>query len=130
MRKVITTFGDKGENAAARYLRKQGFKIVDRQHKTQFGEIDLICRDGETWVFVEVKTRQSVATGRGDEAVTHSKQKQLTRVAMSYLKKRDLLDQPCRFDVVSILWPAESKKPEITHYRSAFEAIGSFQMFS
>ena len=123
-------FGDKGEKAAARYLRQQGFKIVDRQHKTQFGEIDLICRDGETWVFVEVKTRQSDASGRPDEAVTQSKQRQLTRNAMSYLKKRNLFEQPCRFDVVSVLWPADAKKPEITHYRSAFEAVGSFQMFS
>ena len=122
--------GNRGERTTARYLRRQGFKIVARQYRTQLGEVDLVCRDGETWVFVEVKTRASDVAGRGDEAVTLAKQKKLTQVALKFLKDHGLLEQRARFDVISIVWPAGSRKPQIEHYRNAFPAVGFGQMFS
>ena len=122
--------GDRGERAAARYLRGQGMKILARQHRGRLGEIDIIARDGACTVFVEVKTRRSDAAGQPFEAVTHSKQQQLTRLALVYLKRHGLLESPARFDVVSILWPEGARDPVIQHYRNSFEPVGFGQMYS
>lgn len=122
--------GNRGERAAIRFLRKQGYQILHRQFRNRFGEIDVIAKDGNGIVFVEVKTRKSNAAGEPEEAVTFTKQKQLTKLALSYLKRYNLLEQSARFDVVAVIWPDDAKKPEITHYRNAFEAVGSGQMFS
>lgn len=131
MRGILAKFlGDDGERLAAQFLRRQGFKILARQYHTKLGELDLICREGETIVFVEVKTRRSDAAGRPEEAVTFAKQKQLTRAALAFLKQHGLLECAARFDVVSIVWPADSGDPSIDHYRDAFPPVGSGQMFS
>ena len=122
--------GDRGERFAARYLRRQGMKILARQHKTRLGEIDLVALDGECVVFVEVKTRRSDAAGLPVEAVTHAKQQQLTRLALAYLKSRGLLERRARFDIVSLIWPDGAKTPEVQHYRNAFEAVGVGQLYS
>ncbi len=127
---VAKLLGNQGERTTARFLRRQGFKIIARQYRTNLGEIDLICRDGDTLVFVEVKTRRSDSAGRPDEAVTLAKQKKLTQIALRYLKEQGLLEHPARFDVISIVWPTGSKKPQIEHYRNAFSAVGFGQMFS
>ena len=89
-----------------------------------------MAKDGNGIVFVEVKTRKSDAAGGPEEAVTFTKQKQLTKLALSYLKRYNLLEHSARFDVVAVIWPDDVRKPEITHYRNAFEAVGSGQMFS
>jgi putative endonuclease len=124
-------FGDRGERAAARHLRRQGMRILARQHRSRLGEIDLIALDRGTVVFVEVKTRRSDAAGRPEEAVTPAKQRQLTRLALEYLKRRGWLGRrSARFDVVAVTWPAGRAKPEITHYRNAFEPVGVESMFS
>ena len=122
--------GDSGENLAAEYLRGIGFKILERQHSSRIGELDLIARDDDTIVFVEVKTRKSTMAGLPVEAVTPQKQLQITRAALVYLKQNGLLECRTRFDVVAILLPDDSDKPQITHYRNAFEASGHGQMFA
>ena len=122
--------GNRGERLAARYLRRQGLRILERQYSTRSGEIDLIALDGDCLVFVEVKTRRSNQAGDPVEAITIGKQKQLTRLALTYLKRHNRLEQRARFDVVAILWPTGSRKPEVRHYRNAFPAIGFGQMFS
>jgi len=122
--------GDEGERLAARYLRRQGFRILARRYRTAMGEIDLIARDGKSIVFVEVKTRRSEAAGLPHEAVDLHKQAQLTRLALAFLKRFRLLEQPARFDVVSIVWAAAACPPEIIHYRNAFEPPGRGQMYS
>ncbi|QDT35235.1 YraN family protein [Thalassoglobus polymorphus] len=121
--------GNRGERAAARFLKKSGYRILARQARNQIGEIDLIARDGETIVFVEVKTRSSATTGHPSEAVGFQKQKQLTRTALAWLKQRNLLDHRCRFDVVSIIWQ-DGKTPVIEHFIHAFEAVGHGQFYS
>jgi len=121
--------GNRGERAAAKYLKRQGFRILARQSRSRIGEIDLIALDGDTIVFIEVKTRSSHAAGHPSEAVTPAKQKQLTRAALVWLKHRRLLDQRGRFDVVAITW-SDGRPPVIEHYRNAFEAVGTSQMFS
>jgi putative endonuclease len=122
--------GDEGERLAARYLRRQGYKILARRYRTAMGEIDLIARDGACIVFVEVKTRRSDVAGRPHEAVDSCKQAQLTRLALAFLKRYGLLEQPARFDVISIVWEGTGTEPQIVHYRNAFEPPGRGQMFS
>ncbi len=118
--------GDRGERLAARYLRRQGLRIVTRGYRTGAGEVDLIARDGDRLVFVEVKTRRR---GAPAEAVTPEKQRRLTLAALHFLRRHDLLDVPARFDVVAIVWPEGARRPRIEHLRNAFEAVGRGQMF-
>lgn len=115
--------GNRGERAAVKYLHRQGFQILARQSRSRIGEIDIIARDGDWIVFVEVKTRSSSAAGLPVEAVTPAKQQQLTRAALAWLKRRGLLDHRARFDVIAIVW-RDSGDPDIAHYRHAFEAAG------
>ena len=123
-------FGDRGERAAAKFLKKLGYRIVARQYATPWGEIDLIALDGHSFVFVEVKTRTSTVAGQPFEAVDREKQTKLTRMALAYLKRYKLLEHPARFDVVSIVWPEDVRNPQIRHIKNAFEAVGRWQMFS
>ena len=122
--------GNEGERLAARYLRRQGFRILARRYRTAQGEIDLVAREGTAIVFIEVKTRRSELAGRPHEAVDAHKQSQLTRLALAFLKRFRLLEQPARFDVVSIVWEGAGNPPQIVHYRNAFEPPGRGQMYS
>jgi len=112
-------FGNRGEAAAERYLRKSGLRILARQFTTRWGEIDLICFDGDCVVFVEVKTGRS---GNPGERVTAKKRRNLTKAALVWLKQNGLLEQRSRFDVIAVVWPDESKEPVITHEPNAFES--------
>ncbi|WP_435007229.1 YraN family protein [Tundrisphaera lichenicola] len=118
--------GDRGERAAARMLRKSGLRILVRGYRTEQGEIDLIAREGDTVVFVEVKAR---ARGAPAEAVTLEKQRRLTLAALHFLKRHNLLEERCRFDVVAIVWPEGRNPVSIEHFRNAFEAVGRGQLF-
>lgn len=120
----------RGERAAERHVRRLGYKIVARRERGRLGELDLVAVDGRTIVFIEVKTRRSHDAGRPDEAVDTDKQQRLTRLALAYLKRHDLLEHPSRFDVIGVTWPDGASKPTIDHYQNAFEAVGRGQMFS
>jgi putative endonuclease len=122
--------GVRGEEAAARYLKKLGYVIVARGHRDNIGEIDLVAVDGRTVVFVEVKTRTSHNAGHPADAVDEKKQQRLTRLAMSYLKRHDLFECSARFDVIAVTWPDENSRPTIEHFQNAFEATGFSGMFS
>jgi putative endonuclease len=122
--------GARGEAVAARHLKRQGYKIVARGERGQLGELDLVAVDGRTVVFVEVKTRESHDGGHPAEAVDVEKQRRLTRLALGFLKRHDLLECAARFDVVAVTWPANRRHPLVEHVRNAFEAIGSDGMFS
>lgn len=123
-------FGDLGERTAARYLRRHGYRILHRQMRNRFGEIDLIAAEGDTIVFVEVKTRRSANQGAPFEAVGLAKQEKLTKAALAWLKRNRLLERRYRFDVVSIVWAPGAARPEIQHFRSAFESASRGQMFA
>ena len=86
--------GQRGEGAAASYLKRRGYKIVARGDRAVLGELDLVAVDGRTIVFIEVKTRESHDAGHPAEAVDSSKQRRLTRLALAYLRRHDLLDYP------------------------------------
>ncbi len=122
--------GPRGEEAASQYLQASGLRILDRGVRFPCGELDLIALDGDTLVFVEVKTRRSDHRGTPSEAVDHKKQGRMTRAALQYLKSRHLLRRRCRFDVVAVLWPSGDCDPQISHIRSAFEARDFGGMFS
>ena len=94
--------GKSGEQAAVAELERRGYAILDRRYRTARGEIDIVARDGDTVVFVEVKVRETAECGTAAEAVTCQKQRRLAYMACDYLARHHLMDQPCRFDVVAI----------------------------
>jgi len=122
--------GNRGERLAIRFLKKKGFRIIARQYRTKQGEIDIVAADGDAIVFVEVKTRSNLKAGHPTEAIGHRKQKKLTNLALGFLKKHKALDQPARFDVVSIVIPKDGRKPMVEHYPNAFSPVGEGQMYS
>jgi putative endonuclease len=112
--------GELGERAAAGYLRKKRYKVVETNVTTSVGEIDLVAVDGRVVVFVEVKTRRSKKKGEPWEAVDLAKRKKLLHLAEAYLKREDLNDQRARFDIVSVTWLEGAHRPEIEHLIDAF----------
>lgn len=96
--------GDRGEDLAAAFLKKQGYKIMERNYRTPLGEVDLIARHQGALVFIEVKTRTSARFGAGQEAVHAAKQARLRKLAGYYLQQKRLEEITVRFDVVAILW--------------------------
>ena len=128
------TLGARGERAAARYLRwKKRMHIVEASARNLYGEIDIIAVDRlkTKVIFVEVKTRKSHERGHPAEAVTPDKQQRITRIALAFMKRNNLLDQcSARFDVVAVTWPKGQRKPTIVHYENAFDAVGKYQLFS
>jgi putative endonuclease len=80
-------------------------------------------------VFVEVKTRSAESETGPEEAVDTEKQRRMTRLAMGYLRRHHLLEYPARFDVVAVVWPPGQKKPQIEHFKNAFEPVAKGQMF-
>lgn len=114
------SLGKKGEKLALHYLKKRGCTIRSSNFRTRLGEIDIIAEDKGTIIFVEVKTRTGTMYGAPYEAVTKTKQVQLSKVALAYLNQHDLNESPARFDVISIVHAA-GKQPEIELIKDAFE---------
>ncbi len=110
-----------GEKIAAHYLRKQGYKIVEKNFSCRFGEIDIIAQNGEFLVFAEVKLRKDISHGEPKEFVTSSKQTRLRTTAQWYLSQHPTGLQP-RFDVVEILAPQgdKTRTPILHHLENAF----------
>ncbi len=111
--------GSEGEDLAVRFLQKKGYRIVARNYKTPVGEIDIIARDGDTIVFIEVKTRTDISFGYPFEAVNKRKRQKLKNLALLYLKRQGK-ESPVRFDVLSIFYMDNGKK-DIEHIKDAFE---------
>jgi putative endonuclease len=111
-------FGHYGESLACEELERRGYAILERRYRTRHGEIDIVARDADYVVFIEVKTRQDGSFGDPEEAVTLQKQQRLVWMATDFIARHDLLDRPCRFDVVSI--NAATTPPTITVIDDAF----------
>jgi putative endonuclease len=124
------SLGQRGEDAAARFLKRLGYRIVARGLDSRFGELDIVAVDGRTVVFVEVKTRSSTDAGHPADAIDHFKESRMTQAALAYLKAHRLLQHAARFDVVAITWPDDTRRPAIEHYKNAFSPIGEGQLFS
>ena len=129
-RRPATSLGRRGEDAAARFLEAAGYRIIERSLRYPCGELDLVALDGDTVVFIEVKTRTSTERGLPADAVDKKKQARTTLAALTYLKAKRMLDRRTRFDVVAVLWPTGAAEPEIKHYRAAFQATAGNGMFS
>lgn len=111
--------GQAGEDAAEALLSAKGYAVVARNYATRGGEVDLICLDGETVVFVEVKTRGPGSLARPDQAVTAAKRGRLVRAGAAFLSERAWWERPCRFDVVTVLVRGDGR-PEVRHLLHAF----------
>ena len=111
--------GKKGEEVALRFLKKRGYGIIEKNDVCKLGEMDIIAKEKDTLVFIEVKTRTSTAFGPPQLAVNLSKQRQLSKVALNYLKEKHLEDVKARFDVVAIL--LGQKGEEIELIKDAFD---------
>ena len=119
--------GRKGEQAAERYLKKQGYRILHRNWKSALGELDLIAREGERLCFVEVKARdEKEEFGDGLEAVGPAKQAQIVRAALGFLMNRKVAVQDCRFDVVSVRM-RQKGEPECELVQDAFPASSFYK---
>ena len=111
--------GRQGEEAAARYLERCGYEILDRNWTCPAGEVDIVARDGHELVFVEVKTRSDIMKGLPAEAVDDEKRARYEKIAAWYLRGYDELDVPMRFDVIALL-VAASDRAVLRHYVNAF----------
>src|SRR5687767_10595258 len=117
------SLGKLGENLACGALERRGYAITARRYRTKLGEIDIVARDGDTTVFVEVKLRAGDDFGGPAAAVTAAKQRKVALMAMDYLVRHRLNDRPCRFDVVAIdivAIDAGAGEPRIEVYPNAF----------
>jgi putative endonuclease len=112
--------GKHGEECACRELERRGYAILERRHRTRFGEIDIIATDRGVLVFVEVKARRTTTYGPPAEAVTWQKQRRLVGLAQMYLATSRLTNVPCRFDVVSVWFRRGSEKPQVEVLKGAF----------
>jgi len=109
----------RGENAAAAYLDRIGYTIVDRNWKCPSGEADIVALDGKTLVIVEVKTRRTSKAGSPEEAVSPTKQRRLARIATHYISHARLDGCDVRFDVIAIR-PVAEDRAILRHHRAAF----------
>ncbi len=110
--------GKQGEEIAAKYLQQEGYKIISRNYRSRYGELDIICTHNQTMVFVEVKTRKSTNFGSPEESITRSKKEHIRKVALIYLESNPQPFREIRFDVIGIL--VEGKSHRINHLRAAF----------
>ncbi len=123
-------FGTRSERAAARFLRRLGYRVVTRNYSCPHGELDLIALDGRCIVFVEVRSTGTDDPTRPAASVDDAKQRRLTNLALYYLQQHRLLGHAARFDVLALSWPANQREPAVVHHKGAFEAVGRFQMYS
>jgi putative endonuclease len=111
--------GKKGEDIAVAYLKSRGYRIVECNYKCPLGEIDIVARDGDEIVFVEVKSRKSEEFGDPQLAVGLKKQKKVSRISLAYLKEKHLYPCNARFDVVAIKMLPDGSTVELI--QNAFE---------
>jgi putative endonuclease len=127
-------FGKRGERAAAKFLRKLGYRLLAANVSDQQGELDLLALDGETLVIVEVRSTSSDrpdALEQTAASVNFRKQKKITEATARFLSHRRLLGRiAVRYDVLVLAWPEHAREPTFRHIPHAFESTGRFQFFT
>ncbi len=114
-------FGNQAEDLAVRFLERQGYRILQRNFRLRFGEIDIIAQDQDTLCFVEVKARTTDELGSPWESITYFKQRKLSKLALAYLRGQyKSLDVRCRFDVVAVSSHEEGRET-VEVIKNAFE---------
>lgn len=111
--------GSEGEEIACEFISKLGYKIVERNYQFGHGEIDIIAKDVDTLVFIEVKYRKNLEYGPPELAITKGKQNLVKRTASAYLWEKEIKDELSRIDVIAIL-KLPGQKPQINHIINAF----------
>ena len=106
--------GRLGENRALKFLKRRGFRILERNYTAPCGEADIIAADGDVLVFVEVKTRTSEKFGLPSEAVNYQRQKRYIKIAEFYIHKYNMYEKEVRFDVIEVM------AKQINHIKAAF----------
>ncbi len=114
------SIGRRGEDEAALFLESKGYKVLERNYRCRYGEIDIVARDGKTVVFVEVKTRGSDRFGAPVDSVDARKQKKILLTSQFYIESNRLFDSDLRFDVVGI--EMNGGKIAFELVKNAFEA--------
>lgn len=117
--------GRRGEDAAVDFLKRKGYKVLERNYRNKLGEIDVIAKDSNTLCFIEVKTRTNFKFGYPQEAITTFKQRKINRVALSYLKQYNLLNISARFDIISVVFDNQDKI-DIEIIKDAFSSEGKY----
>ena len=110
------TTGTRGEAIVCQKLEKRGFRILKRNMREKFAEIDIVAKDGDTLCFIEVRTRQNTRLGHPVETVTHQKQQSIRRAAEAFLSRHNVTATPIRFDVATIVWDGM----EFEYFENAF----------
>lgn len=118
--------GEWGEARAAQYLEEKGYAILERNAYSRYGEIDLVARQGDQIVFVEVKTRRSHSFGDPEQAVDARKQAHLVSAALAYLQANPDMDLPWRIDVIAIRRLPGEDRLEIVHFENAVQEGGAW----
>ncbi len=113
--------GFEGEKLAAKYLKRKGYKIIQTNYRCKLGEIDIVAEQNKIIVFVEVRTKHSEKLGLPQYSINTAKRGQISRAALCYIKEKKIVDQTCRFDVIAITFPSDSKEPKLEHIENAFE---------
>ena len=119
MTKERLELGHLGEEMALKEVKRLGYKEIERNFRCPLGEVDLIAKDGDTLVFLEIKTRKGRSLGYAKEAVTERKKRQISKVALTYMKDRRCFGVKARFDVVAVSLGQDKPKFEII--KNAFE---------
>jgi putative endonuclease len=108
-----------GEKFALKKVKGLGYKLIEKNYRCALGEIDLIAKDGDCLVFIEIKTRKGASIGYAKEAVDQKKMKQISKAALTYMKANDCCDAKSRFDVIAV--SIEGNRKEIEVIKNAFE---------
>ncbi|HET7752719.1 MAG TPA: YraN family protein [Anaeromyxobacteraceae bacterium] len=117
-----TQLGQAAEDAAATWLEAQGFRVVARNHRARRGEVDLVCEEGGTLCFVEVRSRSRLDFGGPQESVTQRKARRVADAALDWALRNGATDRPARFDVVAV--DMSEGTPRFELFRGAFDAAG------
>jgi putative endonuclease len=119
-RGITDNLGTRGENLAARHVRRElGMKVLARNVRCPGGELDIVALDGDDLVFVEVRTRRNEEFTTPEATITSHKKRFLTRSAHWYIQRKQLSRWNPRFDIIAIIWPKDGQ-PTIRHHRNAF----------
>ena len=124
MSNITKNLGQSGESFAAKYLESKGYKIIARNFRIRYAEIDIVAELNDEIIFVEVKTRSNTRRGLPAEAVNLHKQKKIIEAASVFLQDDKFFDRPCRFDVIEIY--SNGKNFELRHIENAFEVTSEF----
>lgn len=120
--------GNLGEEIAIKFLKRNKYKVIERNYKTKLGEIDIICENSEYIVFVEVKTRKQGTAIPGYTAVNYKKQQHIIRTASMYLLENKPEKQP-RFDIIEVEYGSDGTACVKEHYKDAFWQRGDYGVF-